>query len=114
MGHCAPDLDADLLAIPAFLVRVAGDTGPVRRPRRKAWRTTPAAKKQAVRDAKKRERDAARPVVFAAVKDGAETFQAIRKATGLGSSITHSALRHFVNKRRAIRKDGRRYFVVGR
>ena len=107
-----PHLDADLLAIPAFLVRVADDVKPQRSPRRTVWRPTPLERKQAQRDARKRERDAARPVVFAAIKDGAETFQAIRKATGLGSSITHSALRHFVNKRRTIRKIDRRYFAV--
>ena len=97
---------------PSFLDRFPGDTGPVSRPRRKTWRTTPLARKQAVRDAKKREKIAARPTVYAAVKAGAETFQAIHKATGLDPTYIRSALRFYTNVSRALRKDGRRYFLA--
>lgn len=109
----SPDLDADLRDIPAFLMRVGGDVKPQRRPRHKVWRPTPLEKKQAQRDAKKREKIAARPTVYAAVKAGAETFQALRKATGLDPTYIRAALRFYIHNARAIQKDGCRYFVVG-
>ena len=99
---------------PSFLDRSPGDTGLQRRSRRKAWRQTPAAKKQAVRDAKRRAREQARPIVLKAVEVGVDmgrTFHGIRMSTRLDSNTIHSALR-FLIKTRAIRKDGRRYFVA--
>ena len=104
--------DSIIPELPSFLDRFPGDTGPQRRPRRKVWRPTPAMQKQAQWDAKKREKIAARPTVFAAVKDGAETFNALRKATGLDPSHIRSALRFYLNQARAIRKIDRRYYAV--
>ena len=96
---------------PSFLDHTSGDTVPPPRPRRKMWRQTSLIKKNAKRDAKKRERIAARPTVYAAVKAGAETFQALRKATALDPTYIRSALRFYVNQQRAIQKIGSRYYV---
>ena len=99
---------------PSFLDRVSGDTAPRRTRRNQTWRPTPAAKKAAQRDAKKREREAARQTVLEAIRAGAETFQAITKATGLDPSYIHSALRFGLRQRRrgSLTKVDRRYFAV--
>lgn len=97
---------------PSFLDRFPGDTKPERRRRAKIWRLSALARKIAVRAAKKRDRIVVRPLVYQAVEAGAETLQAIRKHTGLDSPTIHAALRFYINQNRAIRKDGRRYFVV--
>ncbi len=99
--------------IPDFLRRTPGKTKPVRRPR-KPWKTTPAMKAVAARDAEKRARIAARAVVCAAVEAGAETFGQIRKATGLDGPTIRSALRFYVNRQRYITKTGRHYHVLVR
>lgn len=95
---------------PQFLDRYLGDYSRTRK-RRKQWRQTPLMKNHAKKDALKREKIAARPVVYAAVKAGAETFQAIRTATGLDPVYILAALRFYINTARAIRKDGRRYYA---
>ena len=89
----------DIGNIPAFLRRTPSKTKPARRPR-KSWKTTPAMKAVAARDAEKRARIAARPAVCAAVEAGAETFGQIRKATGLDGPTIRSALRFYVNRQR--------------
>ncbi len=99
--------------IPDFLRRTPGKTRRSPRPR-KSWKTTPAMKAVAARDAEKRAKIAARPMVCAAVEAGAETFAQIRKATGLDGPTIRSALCFYVNRQRYITKTGRRYHVLVR
>ncbi|KKL53870.1 hypothetical protein LCGC14_2271120, partial [marine sediment metagenome] len=96
---------------PSFLDRSPGDTGLQRRSRRKAWRQTPAAKKQAVRDAKRRAREPARPIVLKAVEVGAETLQAIRKAT---ESAKRSLVKVPLREGRTLHHDVRGQHGAGR
>ncbi len=97
--------------IPDFLQRTPGKARRAPRPG-KSWKTTPAMKAVAGRDAEKRAKIAARPVVCAAVEAGAETFGQIRKATGLDGPTIRSALRFYVNRQRYITKTGKRYSVA--
>ena len=99
--------------IPDFLRRTPGKTKRSSRAR-KVWHVTPAMKAVAGRDAEKRAKIAARPVVCAVVEAGAETFAQIRKVTGLDGPTIRSALRFYVNRQRYITKTGRRYHVLAR
>jgi len=117
-GPPATRADSIIGPMPEFLKRVPGNTAPVRtapvRKRRcKAWRTTPAMKKQAKRDAEKRERIAARPIVRRAVEAGADTLGKIRKATELETACVRAALRFYI-RLRAIERNGKRYHMNGR
>ncbi len=94
--------------IPDFLRRTPGKTKRAPQPC-KSWKTTPAMKAVAARDAEKRAKIAARPAVCTAVEAGAETFGQIRKATGLDGPTIRSALRFYVNRQRYTTKTGRRY-----
>ena len=105
------DEPSDIGNIPAFLVRVAGDTKLQRRTT--TWRTTPAMKDAAQKDQARREKIAARPVVLRAIEDGAETFGQVRKATELPDPSIQAALRFHV-KAHAILKDGKRYRATAR
>ncbi len=107
--YCADD-PFGLDNIPYFLRRTSGKTKR-RQQSRKSWKTTPAMKAVAARDAEKRAKIAARPAVCAAVEAGAETFGQIRKATGLDGPTIRSALRFYVNRQRHIVKTGRHYHV---
>ncbi len=95
--------------LPKFLERKPGDTGRKMRAQRKApWEPTKVMREVAEKDAAKRQIDADRPLVLAAVKGGADTMGKIRKATGLETATINKALRYYV-KARYIHKSGRRY-----
>ncbi len=97
----------DIGNIPDFLRRTSGKTKRRQQPR-KVWRVTPAMQDAAQKDRARREKIAVRPVVLRAVKDGADTFGKIRKATSLPDPWIQSALRFHVRER-AIVKAGKRY-----
>lgn len=99
---------------PMFLDRYTGDTGyhTTTKRQRKTWRMSASQKLSAQKSARKRERIAARPTVYAAVKAGNDTAFAIRTATGLDPSFIRSALHFYIHTSRSIDKVGRRYFIV--
>ncbi len=95
--------------LPKFLERKPGDTGRKMRAQRKApWKPTKVMREASEKTEAKRQIDADRPLVLAAVKDGADTFGKIRKATGLETKTINKALRHYL-KNRYVFKIGRRY-----
>ncbi len=95
--------------LPTFLKRTEGDTGRKMAAKRKApWKPTKVMRKVAKKDAAKRKVEADRPKVLAAIKDGADTFGKIQKATGLESKTIWKAMRYYI-KHRYITKTGRRY-----
>ncbi len=97
--------------LPKFLERKPGDTGRKMRAQRKVpWKPTKVMREVAEKDAAKRQIDADRPMVLAAVRDGADTFGKIRKITGLETATINKALKYYI-KHRYIIKTGRRYTV---
>ncbi len=101
--------DPTIGPLPKFLKRKPGDTGRKMYAKRKVpWKPTKAMKEAAEKDTAKRQIEADRPKVLAAIKDGADTFGKIRKATGLETKTINKALRHYL-KNRYVFKIGRRY-----
>ena len=64
--------------------------------------------------AAKRIREAARPIVYAAVLDGADTFGKIRKVTGLAAQAIRAALlywRNYERKTYRLARSGKRRII---
>ncbi len=101
--------DPDIGPLPKFLKRTKGDTGRKMHTKRKApWKPTDAMKSAAKKDAAKRKVETDRPLVLKAIKEGADTFGKIQKATSLEQKTIWKALRYYI-KHRYIFKTGRRY-----
>ncbi len=97
--------------LPKFLERTKGDTGRKMYAKRKApWKPTKAMREASEKTEAKRKVEGGRPLVLAAIKDGADTFGKIRKATGLETATINKALKYYI-KARYIIKAGRRYTV---
>ncbi len=97
--------------MPKFLERKPGDTGRKMSAKSKApWKPTKAMREASEKTEAKRKVEGDRPLVLAAVKDGADTFGKIRIETRLGNRTIIKALKYYI-KHRYIIKAGRRYTV---
>ncbi len=80
--------------MPKFLERKPGDTGRKMSAKSKEpWKPTKAMREASEKTEAKRKVEGDRPMVLAAVKDGAETFGKIRKTTGLETATIIKALK---------------------
>ncbi len=98
----------DIGPLPKFLERTHGNTNKMSAKRKAPWKPTKAMKSAAKKDSAKRKVEADRPLVLKAIKEGADTFGKIQKATSLEQKTIWKALRYYI-KHRYILKSGRRY-----